>query len=85
MPELQDMEEKGYFTKQEIREIVRKRENFEYALKRKMPAKADFLRCADFMRGFLNSTETHFCCSRNRQQTQIYQNAPDMPEGDTEL
>jgi len=44
VPELHDMEEKGYFTKEEIKDIVRKRENFEYSLKRKMPAKADFLR-----------------------------------------
>ena len=44
VPELEDLEEKGYFTKPEIREIVRQRENYEYALKRKTPAKADFLR-----------------------------------------
>lgn len=45
VPELEDLEEKGIFSKQELREIVRKRENFEYALKRKTPARADFLRC----------------------------------------
>ena len=66
VPELQDMEEKGYFNKQEIREIVRKRENFEYALKRKMPAKADFLRCADFTAGLPAVTERRrSCCDRN--------------------
>lgn len=46
VPELEDLEEKGYFTRAEIRDIVRKREKFEYALKRKTPAKADFLRSA---------------------------------------
>lgn len=44
VPELEDLEEKGYFSKQELREIVKKRENFEYALKRRPPLKADFLR-----------------------------------------
>ena len=44
VPELEDLEDKGYFSKAEIREIVRKRENFEYALKRRTPTKADFLR-----------------------------------------
>lgn len=44
VPELEDIEAKGYFTKPEIREIVRQREKFEYALKRKTPTKADFLR-----------------------------------------
>ena len=44
VPELEDLQEKGYFSKPEIREIVRRRENFEYALKRRTALKADFLR-----------------------------------------
>lgn len=51
VPELEELEEKGYFTKDEIKEIVRRRENFEYSLKRRTPAKADFIR--------------HVCCSQN--------------------
>ena len=46
VPELEDLEEKGYFSKAEIRDVVRKRENFEYALKRRIPTKADYLRYA---------------------------------------
>lgn len=48
LPELDDLEEKGYFTKPEIREIVRKRENFEYSLKRKAPLKSSFLRYIEY-------------------------------------
>ena len=44
VPELEDLEDKGYFSKAEIRDIVRKREKFEYALKRRTPTKADYLR-----------------------------------------
>ena len=51
VPELEELEEKGYFTKHEIKEIVRRRENFEYSLKRRTPTKADFIR--------------HVCCSQN--------------------
>ncbi len=42
--ELGYLEDKGYSTMAEIRDIVRKRENFEYALKRRTPTKADYLR-----------------------------------------
>ncbi len=44
IPELEDMQKKRYFTKAEIKQIVRRREEFEYKLKRKAALKADFLR-----------------------------------------
>ena len=44
VPELEQLEEKGFFDKSEITELVKRRENFEYALKRRTPAKADYLR-----------------------------------------
>lgn len=45
IPELQDLEARGYFTKKEIREIVKRRSDFEYLLKRKAARRGDFLRC----------------------------------------
>jgi hypothetical protein len=50
LPELVDLARKGYFTRDEVRAIARKREDFEYALKRRSPVKADFLRCAEYER-----------------------------------
>ncbi|KAF9590424.1 hypothetical protein IFM89_035259 [Coptis chinensis] len=41
--ELDDLEKKGIFTRLEINEIVKKRRNFEYKLKRPSPLKQDFL------------------------------------------
>lgn len=45
VPELEDLEERGYFKKTEIRQIVKKRTHFEYLLKRPAAVKTDFLRC----------------------------------------
>ena len=44
IPELQDLEARGYFTKEEIRQITKRRSDFEYLLKRKAARKADYLR-----------------------------------------
>ncbi|KAF3792091.1 U3 small nucleolar RNA-associated protein 6 [Nymphaea thermarum] len=41
--ELEDLDKKGLFTRQEIRHIVRKRRDFEYRLKRPSPLKQDFI------------------------------------------
>ncbi|KAK4755081.1 hypothetical protein SAY87_008838 [Trapa incisa] len=41
--ELDDLEERGLFTRQEIAEIVKQRRKFEYRLKRPSPLKQDFL------------------------------------------
>jgi U3 small nucleolar RNA-associated protein 6 len=45
IPELQDLEARGYFSKEEIRQIVKRRSDFEYLLKRKAAQKGDYLRC----------------------------------------
>lgn len=45
VPELEDLEERGYFKKPEIKQIVKKRTHFEYLLKRPAAVKIDFLRC----------------------------------------
>ena len=44
VPELEALHERGYFSQPEIRQIVQRRQGFEYALKRKAAVKADFLR-----------------------------------------
>lgn len=48
VPELEDLENRGYFNKAEIRQIVQKRQDFEYSLRRRAALKADFLRCIDY-------------------------------------
>lgn len=45
VPELEDLEERGYFKKLEIKQIVKNRTHFEYLLKRPAAVKTDFLRC----------------------------------------
>ena len=60
IPELEDLEEKGYFSKAEIREIVKRREHFEYQLKRKNVLKADFLRYTQALAG---ASCSNFLCS----------------------
>lgn len=46
VPELEALEAKGYFNKQELRSIAQQRTNFEYALKRKQALLHDFIKCA---------------------------------------
>jgi len=48
VPELEDLEKRGYFSKEEVRQIVKRRTDFEYALKRRAALKQDFLRYADY-------------------------------------
>ena len=45
IPELEDYEKKGYFTKSELRKIIQKRQDFEYRLKRRAAMKVDYYRC----------------------------------------
>ena len=45
IPELEDLEERGYFTRAEIKQIVKRRTDFEYLLKRRAAVKADYLKC----------------------------------------
>ncbi|KAF9962103.1 U3 snoRNP protein [Modicella reniformis] len=48
VPEMRDLEQKGIFSKKEIASILKKREKFEYALKRRISKKADFLRYIEY-------------------------------------
>ncbi|CAM0143018.1 U3 snoRNP protein [Umbelopsis sp. WA50703] len=48
VPELEDLEKKNLFSKIEIKAIVKKRTNFEYALKRRITKKVDFLRYIEY-------------------------------------
>ncbi|GAB5585659.1 U3 snoRNP protein [Umbelopsis nana] len=48
VPELEDLEKKNLFSKTEIKAIVKKRTNFEYALKRRITKKVDFLRYIEY-------------------------------------
>ncbi|KAF9419542.1 U3 snoRNP protein [Entomortierella beljakovae] len=48
IPEMRDLEQKGIFSKKEIASIIKKREKFEYALKRRISKKADFLRYIEY-------------------------------------
>ncbi len=45
IPELEDLEKKGYFSRAEVKAIAQKRQDFEYSLKRRAALKRDFLRC----------------------------------------
>ncbi|KAG0226056.1 U3 snoRNP protein [Actinomortierella wolfii] len=48
LPEIRDLEQKGIFSKVELASIIKKREKFEYALKRRVTKKADFLRYIEY-------------------------------------
>ncbi|RKP11864.1 U3 small nucleolar RNA-associated protein 6-domain-containing protein, partial [Piptocephalis cylindrospora] len=48
IPELEDLEEKHLFVKQEIQSIVKKRTKLEYALRRPSPKKTDFLKYIEY-------------------------------------
>lgn len=48
VPELEDLEQRGYFNKNEIKQIVQKRQDFEYNLRRRAALKADFLRYIEY-------------------------------------
>lgn len=48
VPELDDLEKRGLFNRQEIAEIVKKRRKFEYRLQRPSPLKQDFVDYIDY-------------------------------------
>lgn len=48
VPELEDLETKGYFSRTEIRHIIQKRQDFEYNLQRRAALKGDFVRSIDY-------------------------------------
>ncbi|GBG28341.1 U3 small nucleolar RNA-associated protein 6 [Hondaea fermentalgiana] len=48
VPELEDLQERGLYGADEIREIVKRRRDFEYKLQRRAPRKEDYLRYAEY-------------------------------------
>lgn len=50
VPELEAFVREGYFSKPEVKQIVKRRQDFEYALKRRAALKEDFLRCVGHVR-----------------------------------
>ncbi|KAI9488103.1 U3 small nucleolar RNA-associated protein 6-domain-containing protein [Zychaea mexicana] len=48
VPELEEFERKGLFSKTEIKAIIKKRTNFEYAIARRIVKKIDFLRYIEY-------------------------------------
>ncbi|KAL1920616.1 uncharacterized protein VTP21DRAFT_993 [Calcarisporiella thermophila] len=48
VPELEDLENKGIFSKAEVKSIVKRRTKFEYALKRRISKKIDYLRYVEY-------------------------------------
>jgi len=48
VPELEDLRDKGLFSKIEIQSIVKRRSNFEYLCKRRSPLLLDFKRYAEY-------------------------------------
>jgi U3 small nucleolar RNA-associated protein 6 len=49
VPELEDLEKRGFFSAAELKQIAAKRTDFEYLLKRRAPLKADYLRWASLV------------------------------------
>ncbi|KAI9352839.1 U3 small nucleolar RNA-associated protein 6-domain-containing protein [Obelidium mucronatum] len=48
IPELEDMEQRGVFTKAEIKEIVKRRTAHEYAIHRRIGRRADYLKYIEY-------------------------------------
>lgn len=48
VPELQDLEKRGFFSRPELKQIAHKRTDFEYLLKRRATLREDFLRYIEY-------------------------------------
>lgn len=48
VPELEDLERRGYFNRDEIKQIMSRRRDFEYSLRRRAAIKTDFLRYVQY-------------------------------------
>lgn len=78
MPELEDMVKQQYFSKQEVKQVVKRRQDFEYLLKRKAALKEDFLRCVEELCQLVRGGSVHApvfagrgaCQARQQQQQQ---------------
>ena len=49
VPELEDLQKRGFFSAAELKQVAAKRTAFEYLLKRRAPLKADYLRWVSVM------------------------------------
>lgn len=48
VPELEELEQRGYFSRGEIQSIIQKRQDFEYNLQRRAALKSDFIRSIEY-------------------------------------
>lgn len=48
VPELEELERRGYFSRTEIKSIIQKRQDFEYDLQRRAALKSDFIRSIEY-------------------------------------
>ncbi|KAI8101795.1 hypothetical protein M9434_006861 [Picochlorum sp. BPE23] len=48
VPELEELERRGYFSRAEIKSIIQKRQDFEYDLQRRAALKSDFMRSIEY-------------------------------------
>lgn len=48
VPELEELEQKGYFSRKEVKQIVQRRQEFEYQLKRRAALKQDYYRYIEY-------------------------------------
>lgn len=74
VPELEDMVKQQYFSRAEVKQIVKRRQDFEYLLKRKATLKEDYLRyvccvqrvcrrCLWSWRGWGRGERECWCCT----------------------
>ena len=69
LPELEELEERGYLSSAEIKRILRRRAYFEYLMKRKAVVKADALRYSPQVAQICDTYSRCLC------QFQIYDSA----------
>ncbi|RKO91087.1 U3 small nucleolar RNA-associated protein 6-domain-containing protein, partial [Blyttiomyces helicus] len=75
VPELEDLEQKGVFTKAEIKAIVKRRTAFEYAVHRLSPTRSDYLRYISY--------ETNLERLRRKRKRRLrLDRAPDKKKGE---
>ncbi|KAI9190583.1 U3 small nucleolar RNA-associated protein 6-domain-containing protein [Polychytrium aggregatum] len=48
LPELEDLEERGIFSRAEVKSIIKRRTDFEYAIHRRISKKSDYLRYIEY-------------------------------------
>ena len=69
VPELEDYERRGYFSRTEIASIVQRRQHFEYQLRRRNAVLVDYLRCVALM-----SCQLCYCSSAHVALLRVHLN-----------